>query len=202
MTTKTFVNLFKTKKQAALKKWETAKKENKVDLEVVELVELINGFEQYYTTSSCAGRLIIISKSSVRNKYNTTFHFKSHSPSAITIENVGFPIEFEQNELWLLLEPPNFHVGCSDLENMLKLLNLSKKAGFGQSKIQSVKPTLTIEVLGTSRISLPIGNEKKMVVSQDYLEYILKAASSMLKEEQKRLEILQDFLLNLWDNIS
>ncbi len=180
-------NIFKTRKIAALKKWTNAVDENKVDIEVIPLVELINGFDHYYTTSSCAGRLTIISKSAVRSKYHTDFIFKSHNPNELSIEKIGYPIEFKQKELWMLLEPPNFHIGAKNLDYAETMVKLALNSGLGKSKFQSISPGIVVEILGTGHMSLPLGFDGEMAVSKEYLKKVLKIASSMLEEEQIRL---------------
>lgn len=50
---------FKRWKAQGLSKADLSRK-GSVDEDVVELVQLLNGREQYFTTSSCAGRIILL----------------------------------------------------------------------------------------------------------------------------------------------
>ncbi|RMG39872.1 MAG: hypothetical protein D6732_03725 [Methanobacteriota archaeon] len=185
-------NIFKTRKAAALQKWKRALENKQVDLEIIDLVEKINVLEDYYTTSSCAGRLTIISKEAVRSKYRTDFIYKTHNPSEMNLKKIGYPIRFNQKELWMLLEPPNFHVGARSFEKAIVLVKLAQQCGLGKSKYQSISPALVVEILGTGTLSLPLGKDGQMLVSQTYVEEVLRIASEMLMEEQKRLRRFEE----------
>lgn len=190
-------NIFRTRKAAALKKWTKALEDDRVDKEVIPLVNQINDLEDFYTTSSCAGRLTIISKEAVRSKYKTDFIFKSHNPEDLKLEKIGFPISYRQKELWMLLEPPNFHVGARTHQSAIALVKLAQKCGLGKSKYQSINPAVVVEILGTGSLSLPLGFDGEMLVSQEYLTRVLKLASQMLTEEQKRLYRFSKSLVEL-----
>lgn len=184
--------MFKNKKKQAILKLDKALKEDKVDYEVIQLINIINKLNNYYTTSSCAGRFLLISKDDVRDKYNTDFIYKTHDPDLI-YQAKEYLNNFK-GHLWLLLEAPNFHVGCIDLNSAIQLHKLSLKAGFGYSKIQSLEPSIVVEILGTSRISSPLGHKNKLLVNDNYIDYICTICNKLLKEEQMKLKVWEKLL--------
>lgn len=54
---------FSKQKQESLTKIDNSKK-GSIDVDIKELVDLINKNPDYYTTSSCSGRIVVLSKKS------------------------------------------------------------------------------------------------------------------------------------------
>ncbi|PKM92253.1 MAG: hypothetical protein CVU81_01470 [Euryarchaeota archaeon HGW-Euryarchaeota-1] len=54
------MTIFNQQKTETLKKFELAKERNLADKDVIPLCNFINSLENFYTTSSCAGRIVII----------------------------------------------------------------------------------------------------------------------------------------------
>ncbi len=184
---------FETRKRKALRKLELALRQEKVDREIITLIELINSFSQWFTTSSCAGRLALLSKDGIRSKYGTTFWFKTHDPNDFPRVKEKLPSEF-QGQLWLLVSPPMFHVAARTMEDALQLQLLARQARLGYSKIQSIKPSIIVEVLGTGMMSIPVGKDGMLLVNEDHLDYILELGRMMLSEDQRRMWKWHDLL--------
>ncbi|PKM92256.1 MAG: hypothetical protein CVU81_01485 [Euryarchaeota archaeon HGW-Euryarchaeota-1] len=51
---------FDKQKQTNLKKFELAQTQNLADKDVIPICDFINSLENFYTTSSCAGRIVIM----------------------------------------------------------------------------------------------------------------------------------------------
>ena len=103
-------------------------------------MDKINNFQNYYTTSSCSGRIVLLDD---LNKKTSKFLFVSHHTCTLP--------EITQN-CWLLVEPPIIHVRCKDLQSAMFLLKNGVDSGFGKSGLISIeKPVL--EINSTERIS-------------------------------------------------
>ena len=61
MATPTF-NHFDSEKSRVLEDKEDASRKGSIDAPIIELVKYINEQENYYTTSSCSGRIIVFSE--------------------------------------------------------------------------------------------------------------------------------------------
>ena len=55
-------NYFESEKRRVLEEKEDASRKGSIDAPISELVEYINKQEDYYTTSSCSGRIILFSE--------------------------------------------------------------------------------------------------------------------------------------------
>lgn len=186
---------FEIRKKRELLKYEENKAGGFVDPEVYELNDLINSLSSFYTTSSCAGRCIVISKKSARSKYRTTFHFKTHNPEEIphiTLLDYQF-----KDELWLMVEAANFHIKCKNLESAKILHQSALEAKLGYSKFQSVDNYPIVEIQGTTRLAIPVGIDGEITIKPQKIGSILNIAYELLLEEQERLSNWHTILTKL-----
>ena len=100
---------FKKEKLYFLNKKDKSKK-GSIDKEILPLINKINSHNNYYTTSSCSGRIVLLIKKSDK-KTDTKWLFKKHS-------NVKFNeikkalTNISQYEIWFRFEPAIFHIAC------------------------------------------------------------------------------------------
>ena len=177
---------FKSEKVEILKQYDVAIKSGLVDNDMIAINALINTNPHWVTTSSCFGRIIIISKNNLRSKYQTEFLFKSHSPS--TVRNIKLENMHFSNEFWMLLEPPNIHVRCHNLELGKQLVTYALESKLGRSKYQSVYPKIVVELLGTTNMQIPLGESGKMIIQTEYFDYLCSKMEGILMEEQNRIQ--------------
>ena len=71
-------SVFLKHKKIALAKLQSAKEENLVDRGVLNILSLINQLDDYYTSSSCAGRVLLLELPSLGDKKNAVFLGKWH----------------------------------------------------------------------------------------------------------------------------
>ncbi len=187
---------FEKRKKKAMEKLRQALTLNKVDAEVMPIINLLNSFPQWFTTSSCAGRLALLSKGGIRSKYDAAFWFKTHDPGVFHQVKRRLPRDFK-GQLWLLVSPPMFHVAARTLKDALLLQQLARHARLGYTKIQSISPSIIVEVLGTGNMAIPIGQDGQIFISSLHLERVLELAAKMLAEDQARMWKWYDLLKEL-----
>lgn len=184
------MNFIETKKRI-LETYQEFIIKNLVDNKMLEINRIINENENFVTTSSCAGRIIIIGKKALREKYNTNFFLKTHDAleRKYNIENLHF-----DNELWVLYEPPNIHIKCKDLKSAKMLHQFALEAKLSKSKFQSIKKPYVVEILGTGNLQIPIGFDGKLAIDQNYFNKVITVANKILIEEQNRLKSLKELI--------
>jgi len=69
---------FLENKKNALQKLDKAKIENKVDIGILPILDIINSLNEYYTTSSCFGRIVLLELPVIGDKKNAKFIGKWH----------------------------------------------------------------------------------------------------------------------------
>ena len=177
--------------------------EGKVDKEILELLGIINSSERYYTTSSCAGRLQLISLPKLGDKLMSVVVGKWHQP--IEFDELKQAIgSWDGNHiLFFMVQSPVVHVICHDIDCASRLRNLADGAGFKYSTIRSIhtsesdrgpEQTITIEILSTERMDMPIGNNGKLYVSDEHLRFLLDLSILALERSRKKMARLEDTL--------
>jgi tRNA wybutosine-synthesizing protein 3 len=165
-----------------------------IDKKIAGLCSKINKSKDYYTTSSCSGRIVII-----RNplgKKPGVFLYRSHQK--VSFKEIMKEIKkiadegVEKGVVYFKQEPAIMAIACKDLESAGKLLYIAReKVGFKNSGIMSLKKRVIAEIRATEYLALPIMNAGKLIVSEDYLCDLIKEANSRLERTWKKIKKLE-----------
>ena len=177
---------FKNHKEQAVRKMEQAIKENKIDLIIIDLLHKINSNKSFFTTSSCAGRIVIMQLPEIGDKKNAVFLGRWHRE--ITKDEVFSTLNsFEKDQIWLLTQPPIFHIGCKNLSAANELMKCGIRSGFKHSSIRSISARIIVELQSTERMDMPLGNNGTRIVSNETIPFLVKTANHALKRSQEKL---------------
>lgn len=163
------------------------------DKHILELCEKINSRENYYTLSSCSGRVVLIKN--VSAKTHGLFVFRSHDKISFNQlmkelnENVNGKegIIFKQ-------EPPILHVCCASLEDSEKLLNLARECGWKNSGVMSLQGRIVLELRSTESLALPIIENKKILVDEEFIKILVKESNKKLEKGWEKIYKLEKSL--------
>ncbi|XP_007123390.2 tRNA wybutosine-synthesizing protein 3 homolog isoform X2 [Physeter macrocephalus] len=156
---------FRRWKAQCLSKADLSRK-GSVDEDVVELVQLLNGREQFFTTSSCAGRIILLDRGingSEVQKQNCCWLLVTHKPCVK--DDVIVALKKANGEAILKFEPLVLHVQCRQLQD---------------AQILAVRSTHGLEV--------PLTHKGKLMVTEEYINFLIKIANQKMEENKKRIE--------------
>jgi len=165
------------------------------DKKIVALCEKINLSENYYTTSSCSGRVAIVKDTSERGH---VFMFVSHSE--ISFEEIFEELtkilssKIDSVDFRFKQEPVIMHVACRSVEYAQTLVDLAKQAGFKRSGIIASSKNIIVEIMGTEKLEFPIVHEGKIIVGEPFLQLVVKRSNENLKREWKKIEKLQELV--------
>lgn len=169
---------FTQEKEKVLAREDHSKK-GSVDEEIKPLVALINSNQNYYTTSSCSGRIVLIVKKSDK-KFDASWLFVSHNP--VEFNEIKKVLEnTPKHPVWFKQESCILHVCAKTLEDANKLLGVARLSGFKRSGIISINQRIMIEVTSTESIDTVLADNGKLLVTEDYLK-------SWLMKQIKRWE--------------
>ncbi|UCH87947.1 MAG: hypothetical protein JSV49_06665 [Thermoplasmata archaeon] len=171
-----------------------------IDEHIIEILKLINSSENYYTTSSCSGRIQLIVLPKLGDKPGSRILGKWHD--IIEYEELDAALKSWDGKdiLMLLVQSPVIHAVCSDLESALILRNIGSASGFKYSTIRSIQSgkeegelqkNIIVEILSTERMDVPLGNKGKLYPEEDYLRYILELAAMCMERSRGKLERLK-----------
>lgn len=174
--------------------YETALSQGKVDGQMQSLCTFIAETGNYYTSSCCSGRIVLLERRGNR-KIDTFFQRKWHRKVKLKELLEGFR-ERTIGEIWLKVDPFILHIGCADLEHAKTVLGAMKKAGVKRGGIIVAEPEkFLIEFQGTEKMDVPIKEARKnwgkKLVGEEYIKVLLKKANKLLAGNYRRLKRLE-----------
>ena len=169
---------FANDKKTYLAKADKSKKGG-IDEKVIPLLETINAQPEYYTTSSCSGRVYLWKGTG--KKSETEWVKVSHD----LIEEDFFETK-EKDLVWLRLEAVILHIACRDLEMAHALLEKARKF-YKKSCILSASSKIILEIRGSEFMEMPLYKEGKLLFSGD-LTWLKEIINQKLEKMWKDLE--------------
>ncbi len=185
---------FEKIKEKHKKSLQKAIKEKKIDTAFKPLCEFIAGTKNFFTSSCCSGRILILGLPKGDRKKEAYFHKKWHRK--VKFEELWQGLKEKSiGELWFKLEPFILHIGCKTLENAQKILTIMKKAGIKRGGMIVVSDDkILIEFQGTQEMSFPVKKNEKILVEKKFMKNALKRANEKLKSNYLRLEKLEKIM--------
>jgi tRNA wybutosine-synthesizing protein 3 len=177
---------FQLSKQNALTK-EDKSHEQKWDDKIKSLCDKINSLPNYFTTSSCSGRITIIKETN--KKIPNAFIFKSHNK--ITPEQLKSNLPSDNDIYYLRAEPVALHIASKTLEDAQALLNTIRNAGLKKSGIISSKSHFIIEATGSEFLITPITHD----LSENHLNLLTQEANKKLEQTWNKIEKLKSQII-------
>ena len=184
-------NKFRQQKENAMRKLKKAKSENLVDAMAIPLIDYINSLNNFYTTSSCSGRISIFCH--VGSKYDDfaikKWHGKVNSDEIMQAIKSALNSNSCSGAAWFRQESSIFHIVSADLVGAVKVLDIALKSGYKYSGISVLKEgRYMVEVLSTERVDTPLINKGKLLVSDDYIKFLIELANEKFEQGQRKLE--------------
>ncbi|OYT42865.1 MAG: hypothetical protein B6U88_02665 [Candidatus Aenigmarchaeota archaeon ex4484_56] len=174
---------FDKDKEKAMRKLKNALKKGEVDKPIITLLNFINSLKNYYTTSSCSGRVILLNEYGKR-KIDHSFIIREHEKVDIGkfIEKIE---NFKGERLWLKQEAFIIHIAGRTLKDAIKMLNIGLNAGLKHSGVFVFKDERYIlELNGTQHLEVPIAEKGKIFADKEYLIYLLTLANGKLNKNK------------------
>ncbi|MFH1506058.1 MAG: tRNA wybutosine-synthesizing 3 family protein [archaeon] len=171
-------------------------KKGTVDKQVSKLLDKINKLDDYYTTSSCAGRITLFIQAESDKKCDSGWLSVSHEPVNFK-EVMSVLAELPKETVWFRMESSILHISCRDMEAAEKMLMAVKCAGFKHSGIMDCSKRLMLELISSERMDVPISKDKELLVSEDYIKFLIENANKKLKKTREKIKKLEGLLKSL-----
>jgi len=152
------------------------------DEKIARLCEKINKKQEYYTTSSCSGRIVLIKQS--EKKQEGLFLFRTHEKISFNElkKELGKITRTSQKDLiYFRQEPCILHIACKTLEDAQNLLNKSKLAGWKNSGIMASTNRVVLEMRSTEFIQMPIISRGNLIVDDKFLKILVSETNRKLE---------------------
>jgi len=183
-------------KKLAIKKLNKAKKENNVDKDIIPILDIINSFDEYYTSSSCSGRIVLLELPAIGDKKNAKFVGKWHRKITIK-ELLGALKNTSEGQIWFLAQAPIIHLFSKDINSGDILVKKAVSCGFKNSGFRSIKKNIVIEISSTERIDCPVGKNGQFYGEGRYISLIVDAANNVISRSSKKLKKFEQVLKEL-----
>ena len=183
-------------KEKALKSLEKACNENETDEQIMPTLNIINSIENCYTTSSCAGRTVLLEIPRIGDKKAAKFLGKWHG--IIKISDIKKASEKAKKGLiWILAQSPVIHIGCNNINIADKLLKTAIASGFKHSGLKSSRRKIIVEVCSTERLDSPIGRDGSLFCSEEHLQLLIYISNEIYQASNYKIS---QFEVNLRQN--
>jgi tRNA wybutosine-synthesizing protein 3 len=160
------------------------------DKRIKGLCDKINKLQDFYTTSSCSGRVILMIQQDKKGKdlFLKTWHdkisFNSLKKALEEIVKIKKLVKFK-------LEPPIIHIACRELRNATEMLEKAKYLGFKRSSILTCDRNVILEINASERLEFPIINNNKILVDDEFLKLVVKMSHQKLENGWKKIHSLE-----------
>ena len=194
MTKKEFLDA----KENALKSLNEACDQEKVDEGALPLLSIINKIDGLYTSSSCAGRIVLLEIPHIGDKKGARFLGVWHR----TIQQEELSAASKKATkglLWLLAQAPIIHIGVENLPLADRMVKTAVACGFKNSAIRSLGKTVIIELCSTERLDAPIGRDGGLFCSEKHLTLLVEISNEVIERSSEKMSRLAEKLAKFTD---
>ncbi|XP_074953380.1 tRNA wybutosine-synthesizing protein 3 homolog isoform X2 [Phalacrocorax aristotelis] len=143
-----------------------ASRKGALDEGAAAVVQLLNGRARFCTTSSCSGRLVLV-----------------QGGAAMTA------LQKATGDVVLKFEPFVLHVLCQELQDAQLLQSVAIESGFRNSGITVGRGgKIVMAVRSTHCLEVPLSHKGKLMVSEEYIEYLIQVANQKMEENTRRID--------------
>jgi len=185
MNTKKFIQA----KEHAMQKLQQAIESNQVDTTIIPVLTKINRYPNYFTTSSCAGRIQLMELPQIGDKKNAKILGKWHKTITPTILTNAISTA-SKGMIWMLAQSPIIHITTTNYQDADILLKKAIQAGFKNSGIKPQGKQIHLEICSTERLDAPIGSDGALFGSSDYINLLVKISNNIIIKSINKIEQL------------
>ena len=183
---------FKNNKVTCLAKKDKSKK-GTIDKNIEKLIDLINQQDNYYTTSSCSGRIVLLNRNNGDKKHQVNWLLTTHDKTSL--KEIKKALEKKDDkDIWLMQEAAIIHICCKTIEDAIKILNIFKENGFKRSGINSIKNKIIVELISTEHMDTIIAKKGEILTSDEHLEIIIDEANKKLNNVIRKIKKIEKLI--------
>ncbi|XP_058094324.1 tRNA wybutosine-synthesizing protein 2/3/4 isoform X2 [Magnolia sinica] len=181
-----------------------------LDAPIIPLLKILNLHPSYFTTSSCSGRISILSQPSPSQLLSSNTkkkkagggswlfitHDLAHPDSVIDVlfHNPSSQ-PYAAGTLVFRFEPFILAVDCKEVASAQALVSSAISCGFRESGITSIHKRIMVAIRCSIRLEVPLGQISQLMVSPEYVRYLVGIANEKMMANRRRtdgfLQVLQ-----------
>lgn len=165
-----------------------------LDWDILDVLQKIFEFPEYFTLSSCSGRISLVDAVMPWERDESTVIFKKHSP--IKVAELERLLEQRAvRTMWLVVTGPIIHVSSRSMSDALRILKIARDAGMKHSGIiSSSRKGIVVELVSGVHVSAPLKIGGQALVRSHSLPLLVSLANKALLEGKERLNRLRTVL--------
>lgn len=180
---------FAMQKEHALSEYKAAVHAGDVDGVLIPLLNHVNSLSDFYTTSSCAGRITVLADDGSKDR--SRLLGKWHSK--VNFDDLCDALKLEESIVWFIYEPAIVHIVSRTLEGAMLLARIGRQSGFKRTGVQGFKDgRFVVEICSTEKIQTPVMEDGMRLVSDDYLKKLIELANLKFEKGGKKLARLEE----------
>ncbi len=166
-----------------------------VDSKIVELVDKLNSSGDYFTTSSCSGRVVLLIDD--EEKKHGLFLFRSHE--LIDFDELKEAVvkaaeKIDEGMVYFKQEPCFVVVSCKNKEKQWELFSSARNNGWKKSGIYSLDKKFLVELMSTEVIAFPVIEDGRVLVDDDFLKVVVRKANNNLERCWRKIDRLKELV--------
>lgn len=194
MTEKDHSKDFDLQKKLCMDKLYKPDKSRKGDVDgpIIPLIDYLNSLNDYYTTSSCSGRIYLLTESD--RKPDVKWLYVSHEKvsvndilDALSDDNLKI---YPEDRIWLRQENLILHVACRTIDDADDILKIARDIGLRRSGIIADSNIIIVEICSTEKMDVPVAENGKLLVPERYIKLITDIANQRFLKGRTKLEKL------------
>jgi len=184
-------DFFIQRKKAILSKIDKSSKRS-WDKKILPLCDKINSLENYYTTSSCSGRvlLMIYQEKKQEDLFCKVYH-DLISLAVVKKDLEEISKKFKKKSIKFKQDPPIVHIACKSMKDAKILYEKSKIAGWKKIGIISWEKRVVLEIICTGKLEFPVIENGKILVNDNFLKIIVKQSNLKMKNSWEKIKKLE-----------
>ncbi|KAL4239799.1 tRNA methyltransferase tyw3 [Mactra antiquata] len=183
-------DVFDNQKKTCLSSVDLSRK-GSIDAPILDIVQFINEQANFFTTSSCSGRLLVIDNDvdGLIKKQGCKWILTSHD--CIMLDALKEKLVNIEGNAVFKFEPFVMHIQCRSLDDAQLMLRTAVGSGYRNSGISvGNKGKFITAIRSTHSLEVPLTNCGKLLVSNEYLEFLVNTGNNKMKENLLRIDRL------------
>ncbi|XP_069718200.1 tRNA wybutosine-synthesizing protein 3 homolog isoform X2 [Phaenicophaeus curvirostris] len=168
-------------------------RKGRLDERAAPVLRLLNARDPFCTASSCSGRLVLlqggaadINRSEIQKK-NCAWLMVTHE--MCNKDDVMAALEKATGDVVLKFEPFVLHVQCQEMQDAQLLHSVAVDSGFRNSGITVGRGgKIMMAVRSTHCLEVPLSHKGKLMVSEEYIEFLIHVANQKMEENIRRID--------------
>jgi len=166
-------------------------RKGEVDKPIIPLIDYLNRLDDFYTTSSCSGRIMLLTHA--EKKPDVKWLYASHEKVKLSdIKKIlGDKDNLPKEMVWIRQESMILHVACRSIDDANNILKIARDIGLRRSGIIADSNIIMVEICSTESVDVPLADKGRLIVDDGYIKMITVIVNQKFMKGRERLKRLE-----------